>query len=298
VTPAVSVVVPAYRSEATVARTLAALRRQRFRDFETVVVDSSPDDATASAVAAFPEARLVRSGARLLPHAARNRGVRDARGGLVAFTDPDCAPAPDWLERLVAARQTGHPLVGGAVVAGPNGTGPDWRVRAIHATKFVSVAPGGGARPRPDLASANLAVDRALLERLGELDAGRFCGDTEWCWRAAAAGVTPWFEPAAVVTHAAERSIPAFLRERWARGEDFAAMRAERAGWSPRARAARALAAPAVSGVLLARVWRAARAGGGRPPGPGELALAAAGCAAWSAGEARALLRPGQVATA
>jgi GT2 family glycosyltransferase len=297
-TPGVSVVVPAYRSEATVARTLAALRRQRFRDFETVVVDSSPDDATAGAVTAFPEVRLVHSYARLLPHAARNRGVQDARGGLVAFTDPDCAPAPDWLERLVAAQRSGHPLVGGAVVPSGDGAEPDWRVRAIHLTKFVSVAPVGRARPRPDLASANLAIDRALLERLGQLDAGRFCGDTEWCWRAAAAGVTPWFEPAAVVTHVHERSIAAFLRERRARGEDFAAMRAECAGWSSRARTARALAAPAVSGVLLARVWRAARAAGGPPPGPAELALAAAGCAAWSAGEARALLRRRQVATA
>ena len=45
-TPRVSVVIPAYRSAATIAGTLTALRAQRFRDFETVVVDSSPDDAT------------------------------------------------------------------------------------------------------------------------------------------------------------------------------------------------------------------------------------------------------------
>jgi GT2 family glycosyltransferase len=296
VTPRVSVVIPAYRSAATVGGTLAALRRQRFEDFETVVVDSSPDEATAAAVGDFDDVRVVRSAERLLPHAARNRGVREARGAIVAFTDPDCEPAADWLERLVAAHDRGHPLVGGAIVPRHAGEA-DWRTRAIHRTKFVSATPGGPAGPRRDLASANLAFEARLLERIGPLDESCFCGDTEWCWRASAAGVTPWFEPEAVVEHVHERSIRAFLRERRARGEDFATMRAERSGWPRRARVARGIVAPVVAGVLLARVWRAGRVADGRRPGPGELALEAAGCAAWSAGEARALLR-GQRATA
>jgi GT2 family glycosyltransferase len=288
VTPRVSVVIPAYRSAATIAGTLTALRTQRFRDFETVVVDSSPDDATAGAVAGFGEVRLVRSEERLLPHGARNHGARAARGAIVAFTDPDCVPAPDWLERLVAAHDRRHPLVGGAIV--PHRDDDGWRVRAIHRTKFVGAA-AGPAGPRRDLASANLSFEAALLDRLGPLEDDLFCGDTEWCWRARAAGVTPWFEPAAVVTHVHERSIGAFLRERRARGEDFAAMRADHAEWPRHARVARGLAAPAATGVLVARVWRVALAAEGHPPGPAELALAAAGCAAWSAGEARALLR-------
>jgi GT2 family glycosyltransferase len=285
--PRVSVVIPAYRSAPTVAGTLEALRRQRFRDFETLVVDSSPDDATAGVVSRFGEVRLLRSRRRLLPHAARNRGLREARGSIVAFTDPDCQPAPDWLERLVAAHDRGHAIVGGAVDVDAF----DWRTRAIHRTKFVSVTPGGAAGPQRDLASANLAFETGLAARVGPLDEARFCGDTEWCWRAQAAGVTPWFEPGAVVRHVHERSIGAFLRERRTRGEDFATMRAERLGWPRRARVARGLASPAVIGVLLSRVWRAARAADGHRPGPVELAVAAAGCAAWSAGEARALLR-------
>lgn len=285
--PRVSVVIPAYRSAPTIGGTLAALRRQRFRDFETVVVDSSPDAATADAAAGFAEVRLLRSAARLLPHAARNRGMREARGSIVAFTDPDCEPAPDWLQRLVAAHDRGHPLVGGAIV--PRAASElDWRTRAIHRTKFASVSPAGPPGPRRDLASANLAFATELVDRVGPLTEQRFCGDTEWCWRAAAAGVTPWFEPAAVVEHVHERAIGAFLRERRVRGEDFATMRAERAGWPRRARVARGIASPAVAGVLLSRLCRDAR---GRRPAPRELALAAAGCAAWSAGEARALLR-------
>ena len=37
------------------------------------------------------------------PSAARNRGVQEARGDLIALTDDDCMPRPEWLEALVAA---------------------------------------------------------------------------------------------------------------------------------------------------------------------------------------------------
>ncbi|HVS63108.1 MAG TPA: glycosyltransferase [Thermoanaerobaculia bacterium] len=52
--PRVSVVIPAYRSHATIAGCLAALRQQEYRSFEVVVVDSSPDERTAREVRALP----------------------------------------------------------------------------------------------------------------------------------------------------------------------------------------------------------------------------------------------------
>ena len=53
--PAVSVILPAYRSEATIERCLEALARQTYRDFEVRVVDSDPGEATEQAVrAGFP----------------------------------------------------------------------------------------------------------------------------------------------------------------------------------------------------------------------------------------------------
>src|ERR1700693_1391483 len=104
--PRVSVIIPAFCSTGTLPQCLARLREQRFRDFEVVLVNSSPEPATADLTRRhFPEARFEQSPVRLLPHAARNAGVRLAQGEILVFTDPDCYMHPDTLEQLVAAQE-------------------------------------------------------------------------------------------------------------------------------------------------------------------------------------------------
>ena len=96
--PSVSIIIPAYRSEATVAATLESLRRQTWRDFEVVLVDSSPGDETERIVTRqYPEVNYRHAGRRLLPHAARNEGVARSRGSVLIFTDPDIRAEPDWV---------------------------------------------------------------------------------------------------------------------------------------------------------------------------------------------------------
>src|SRR3954454_5081924 len=245
--PRVSVVIPAYDSEDTITGTLEGLRRQTFTDFETVVVDSSPGDATERLMAGFPEVRYHHSRERLLPHAARNRGIDLATGELLAFTDPDCVADADWLERLVAASDEGHPVVGGAIEADGG-----WVERGIHLSKFNAWTAGGPPSPRSDLATANVLWSSALLERVGPFPTERWCGDTEVSWRSRAAGVELRFEPRAVVHHSHDPSIRSAWRERRVRGEDFAGMRIAVEGWSRWRTAAHLLLVPLVPFVLLA----------------------------------------------
>jgi len=101
--PAYSVVVPAYRAFRTIAACLEALNAQtveRHR-YELIVVDDGSDDATVSQARQAGADRVL-----TVPHggpaAARNAGVAAARGEIVLFTDADCEPAPDWIERMVA----------------------------------------------------------------------------------------------------------------------------------------------------------------------------------------------------
>ncbi|MFW6162477.1 MAG: sugar transferase [Planctomycetota bacterium] len=98
----ISVVVPAYDAAGTLGRCLRALSRQTVdRDrYEVIVVDDGSTDATAD-VARAHGVRVVRQ-ENAGPAAARNRGAREARGELLLFTDADCAPARDWIERLSA----------------------------------------------------------------------------------------------------------------------------------------------------------------------------------------------------
>lgn len=281
----VSVVMPSYRSERTIERSLHALARQTFRAFETVVVDSSPDHATERIVRGFPEVDLERSDRRLAVHEARNRGAATARGDLIVFTDPDCAPRLDWLARLVAGYERDGGLVGGAIEPAGHGR----RQRGIHRCKFGAWEIGGESGARHMLPTANLLIDRSVWDEIGPFTLLGWSGDTDFCWRARRAGHTLSFVSSAVVEHHHAPGLAGFWRERVERGAAFAALRTGAEGWS-RARAAVALAAmPAVPLALTARGLR----GGGLD----TVAVQLLGNTAWALGEGRAhaaLLRNGR----
>jgi len=95
-----SVIVPAYNAERTLDGCLAALRRQTVDPacLEVIVVDDGSTDCTPE-VALRHRVRLIRQ-EHAGPAAARNRGAQAARGQILLFTDADCAPAPDWVERM------------------------------------------------------------------------------------------------------------------------------------------------------------------------------------------------------
>jgi glycosyltransferase involved in cell wall biosynthesis len=97
--PLVSVIIPARDSAATLERTLTALADQTLDEpFEVLVVDDGSRDGTAQVAerhAAF--VRLIQNERSMGPGAARNRGVAQARGSVLAFTDADCFPTPTWL---------------------------------------------------------------------------------------------------------------------------------------------------------------------------------------------------------
>lgn len=286
--PSVSVVVPAYRSQDTIAWCLAGIAAQGSRGVEVIVVDSSPDAATSEVVArTAPGAVLVRSPVRLLPHAARNEGVRRARGRVLVFTDPDCRPSPDWLERLVGALDERHPVVGGAIASAER----DWVTRGVHLCKFGSLVPGARPGTRPWLATANQAWRREVWEAHGPYSPHRWAGDTELEWRVRRAGYELGFEPRAVVVHTHATTLGSFWRERRLRGDDFARMRAASGAWSPSRRAMYLAAMPLEPLIMLGRSLRDAARAQRLLEGLSTLPVLLAGHLAWASGEAAALAR-------
>ena len=224
--PEVSVVIPAYEADRTIAGCLTSLAGQSFRDFETIVADSSPDGRTEAIVLRrFPEVRYWRSPVRLQAHAASNHGAGMASGRLLAFTDQDANPRPDWLERLVQAqRETGRVVVGAVACYGRR-----WVDRGAHLCKFDGWLPGG-ARREIDLApTVNMLMERTLFEAEGRFLETIVHADTEFSWRLRSHGQHLLFEPAAVVEHHHLHTWSSFLRERFERGRGFAQLRI---GWS------------------------------------------------------------------
>jgi GT2 family glycosyltransferase len=259
-TPEVSVVIPAYQSHDTIASCLRTLRAQTYRDFETIVVDSGFDNRCEEIVRLdFPEVILLRSPQRLFPHAARNRGVELASGGLLVFTDPDVSFDSRWLEALVRSHREGGGVISGAIDC----LGSRWLDSGVHLCKFSKWLPGGPSRETDCAPTCNLLVTRDLYAAIGGFRGEEFLGDVTFSWEALRRGERLRFEPTAVVFHEHRDRIGSFLKERFERGVLFAEIRLR---WS-RNRRATALFYLAVSAlpiryprilVLVAgQAWRA-----------------------------------------
>jgi GT2 family glycosyltransferase len=220
--PAVSVVIPAYRAEATIGVCLAALERQTLEPgrFEVIVVDDASPDGTA-AVAEAHGARVLRQADRGGPARARNAGVRAAQGAVVVFTDADCEPAPDFLERLTA------PLDADPAVRGTKGA--YWSRQRPLVARFVQLEyedkydrmarvarARGGAIDFVDTYAA--AFRRADLLEVGGFDESfpdASVEDQELSFRLAARGSRLVFVPEArVYHHGHAASLRAYARKK------------------------------------------------------------------------------------
>lgn len=234
-----SVIVPTYRRPEMLAACLRSLAEQTWSrdDFEVIVVDDADMRvALAPLVAAeHPFSCQLVSQANRGAAAARNTGARLARGRLLAFTDDDCQPAPDWLELLeramAAAPEPGEALVGGRVV---NELVRDRFASASQALVDFLVEQGNvGAAQGRLLTSNNLCVPRIAFHDLGGFDeAFRGAGgeDREFClrWVHSSGGHTARpsvYAPEAVVRHKHDLTLAGFLRQHYAYGRGAALLR-------------------------------------------------------------------------
>lgn len=94
----ISVVIPLYNKERQIAHTLRSVFAQTFQDFEVVIVDDGSTDGSVAEVEKFTDSRirLIRQ-ANAGVAAARNRGIEEAQGELIAFLDADDEWKPEYL---------------------------------------------------------------------------------------------------------------------------------------------------------------------------------------------------------
>ncbi|MGB2875029.1 MAG: glycosyltransferase [Gaiellaceae bacterium] len=165
----VSVVIPAYDAEATVGAAISSALSQTYRDFEIVVVDDGSRDATGLIASAFPEpVRLVRQENGGVA-AARNRGIAEAAGELIAFCDADDVLLPQHLEVLVEL----HDRDGGIATANcywlfPGGIDP---ARTRYKGRFPRPERQRLAILEQNFVSTMSLFERTLADEVGPFDA-------------------------------------------------------------------------------------------------------------------------------
>lgn len=213
------------------ARCLQALVVQTAAPEHVVVVDQHPSEDARAVVAASGLADVAYlEQPRLGLSASRNLALRTARGEILAVTDDDCAPEPDWLEAIVAALR--RPPVPGAVT-GPIlslGVQPPGTYAVSLRESVVPLDHAGRTHPWGVGSGANFAAPVALVrrhggwdERLGVGSRGQAAEDADLLYRLLIAGHVVRYEPAAVVRHEWQARARR-LSTRWSYGYGIGAM--------------------------------------------------------------------------
>jgi glycosyltransferase involved in cell wall biosynthesis len=223
--PSISVIVCAYNAEATLGECLEHACALDYPRLEIVVVDDGSTDSTADIARRHPEARLVsisRSGLAT----ARNEGLKNTAGEIVAFLDSDAYPSPDWLYYLALGFDK-EDVVG---VGGPNECPVDEGRRAQE----IAAAPGGPIHVllsddrAEHIPGCNMAFKRDALEQLGGFDPIYIVAgdDVDFCWRVLDRDLQIGFHPAALVWHHPRPTIGGYLRQQRGYGASEALVQA------------------------------------------------------------------------
>ncbi len=227
-TPRVSVVVCAYNAERTMDACLASLRTLNYPDYEVIVVNDGSTDATLAisehhkatydADPAGPRLVIVSQENKGLS-VARNVGAQAATGEIVAYTDSDCVPDPDWLAFLVFK----FVRSGFVAVGGPNFPPPE----PALVPAAVAVSPGGpmhvllNDEVAEHIPGCNMAFTAKALHEVGGFDPTYTSAgdDVDLCWRLQNRGYAIGFSPAATVWHYRRNTVKAYLKQQMGYGK-------------------------------------------------------------------------------
>lgn len=209
----VSVIVPVFNDQIGLDKCLGALAMQSWPHdrYEVIVVDNTSDpplviDATHSGIV-----RLIHC-ATPGSYAARNIGIKEARGNVLSFIDADCIPDTNWISAGVAALKN---LDGCAIVGGEVEFVISREPTSVELYQYVC-----GFMQRENIkyqgftGNGNLFVEKAQINKIGLYNENLLSGgDREWCWRARHCGVPVVYAPDARVTTTPRKSLAGAIRQ-------------------------------------------------------------------------------------
>jgi glycosyltransferase involved in cell wall biosynthesis len=206
--PLLSVIVPHLNQPGMLEACLSSLDAQSLgrSAFEVLVVDNGSTALPEEIIACHPGTRLLCE-PEPGPGPARNMGVRNAVGPVLAFIDADCRAHPDWLRNALQALRSAPvgTILGGDVRIWRNDSDGFTAVEAyegVFAYRFKLYIERQGFA-----GTGNLMVRRADFEKIGPFAGIQFAEDMEWGQRACSAGFRFRYAPEMIVFHPARRSL-------------------------------------------------------------------------------------------
>lgn len=235
--PFFSIVIPTYNRPERLANCLAAIAKLEYqRDrFEVIVVDDGSKITLDEIVRPLQDKiqiTLLRQ-ANAGPAAARNRGAKAAKGEFLAFTDDDCQPLPNWLDRFAASLAVAPTaMIGGktlnALADNPFSSASQKLIDYLY--EYYNPAKGKKAF----FASNNIALPKSGFDSLGGFDVSfplAAAEDRDFCdrWDAKYPMV---YAPQAQINHYHHLNLKSFWRQHFGYGRGafcFHQLRSQRA---------------------------------------------------------------------
>jgi glycosyltransferase involved in cell wall biosynthesis len=173
VDPLVSVIIPVFNGERFLREAVESVLAQQYSSLEIIVVDDGTTDGTANVARSLPETVRYLYQTNQGPAAARNRGIEQAQGSLIAFADADDLWPADKLE-LQLPYLIKEPAVD--IVLG--------RMQQVLLSEAQEIA-----EPAFSVNLGSAIIRKCVFERVGLFDETmRYSEDVDWFMRARESG--------------------------------------------------------------------------------------------------------------
>lgn len=212
--PVISVVVPFYNAEKTLEICLEAIEKQSLNPEQIVLVDNKSEDNSLSIVGKFISDKKGKykcySKGKRGPSSARNKGIKESKGDVIAFVDADCIPDKKWIEQLSKEFEDPNVNVVAGKIKGIISSSLFDRFHSLFTlkspektavTKEFTLVRGG-------FPAANLALRKKVFEAIGGFDEKLIVGeDYDLCARIYKARFAINYVDRAIVHHMHRSSI-------------------------------------------------------------------------------------------
>jgi cellulose synthase/poly-beta-1,6-N-acetylglucosamine synthase-like glycosyltransferase len=200
----VSIIIPVYNAEKNIDALIKSLLNLDYPKelLEIILIDNNSLDKTREIIKLY-QVKLLEEKKIQSSYASRNKGIKNAKNEIIAFTDSDCIVTSQWIrEGVKAFVSESADLVGGKVEF----------VYSKHKTaaelydSITNIQTESNIKDMNAATTANLFVKSSLFERIGLFpDSAKSGGDIRWTSEATGAGFRLVYAPNAIVKHPTRR---------------------------------------------------------------------------------------------
>lgn len=205
----ISIIIASYNSRNTIEACLDSIKHQIIPEkAEVILVDSSTDGTEEIVRKKFSFVKLFHFSNRKYCGEARNIGVTNSCGNIIAFLDADCIASDCWLKNLRTAHQLPFPAISGVMDIFQNGSNINW---AYYFCEFYQWMPGSTYSWLEYAPGGVTSYKKWIFRKYGSFIEGRYGSDQAFHWIMAEDRKLLKFSPSIIVSHLYEKNHKEFL---------------------------------------------------------------------------------------